>query len=446
MDLSFLQVLERETVLEVLRRDKQLRIIEEDRIRRMKYELQELRRKGAKSFARQYSERTCARCQRPLGKFWNSGAVCRGCSHRICSKCRIGAADWKCTVCYAYRDVKIRSGEWFLEEKLKKFPVTTDRFETVGEKVLKIYNVLSHISVVPPTPPPHLDYHFLSRSGDLKNSKPFTKSMENLMVSFTSHIKKMSNSQNDVREDLLRVDNGRKRSCFNFCTQKSLSETDISKSSTLFKVPSLPNLFKKNKDSDHEGSSTGAEEETSFSSEQSGGKRGSCSSISTDCSLFESISVAGELELAVAYNSNRSCLDITVGACRNLTYGDSKRKCHPYVKLYVLPDKSCKLKTSVKKNTTDPVFNEVLKYDVERHLLFGKRLQATVWHSGTLKRKVFLGEVLIPLDAWRSKDMALHCFNWYPLCPKGENPSGNAVGTNGELQARVKYSSNNLGV
>lgn len=33
MDLSFLQVLEREMVLEVLRRDKQLRTIEEDRIR-----------------------------------------------------------------------------------------------------------------------------------------------------------------------------------------------------------------------------------------------------------------------------------------------------------------------------------------------------------------------------------------------------------------------------
>ncbi len=41
----------------------------------------------------------------------------------------------------------------------------------------------------------------------------------------------------------------------------------------LFKGPSLPNLFKKNKDSDQEGSSTGAEEETSFGSEYSGGKR-----------------------------------------------------------------------------------------------------------------------------------------------------------------------------
>uniref|UniRef100_A0A4W6ETA4 Synaptotagmin-like 3 n=1 Tax=Lates calcarifer TaxID=8187 RepID=A0A4W6ETA4_LATCA len=419
MDLNLLQTLEKDRVLEVLRRDKQLRIIEEDRIRRMKYELQELRRRGAKSFARQYGERTCARCQRPLGKFWNSGAVCRGCSHRICSRCRVGAADWKCTVCHAYREVKIRSGEWFLEEKAKKFPVTTDKYETVGEKLLKTYNVLSHISVVPPTPPPHLDYHFLSRSGDLKNSKPFTKSMENLMVSFTSHIRKISTSQNDVQGDLLSVDNGRKASCFTYSTQKSLSDTDINKTTHLFKVPSLPNLFKKSKDSDHEGSSTGAEEETSFGSEYSGGKRGSSSSISTECGLFEGITVAGELELALAYNTSTSCLEITVGACRNLTYGDAKkRKCHPYVKLYVLPERSGKMKTAVKKNTTDPVFNEVLKYQIERHLLFGKRLQVTVWHSGSLRRKVFLGEVLIPLDGWRFEDKASQYFNWYPLCPK----------------------------
>ncbi|XP_030261663.1 synaptotagmin-like protein 3 isoform X1 [Sparus aurata] len=441
MDLSLLQALERERVLEVLRRDKQLRIIEEDRIRRMKCELQELRRRGAKSFTRQYGERTCARCQRPLGKFWNLGAVCRGCSHRICSRCRVGAADWKCTVCHAYREVKIRSGEWFLEQRARKFPLATDKYETVGEKLLKNYNVLSHISVVPPTPPPCMD-QFLSRSGDMKSSKPFTKSVEDLMVYFTSHIKKISTSQNDLRGDLLSVENSRRVSRFNYSTQKSLSDTDINKSSTLVKGPSLPNLFKKSKDSDLEGSSTGAEEETSFGSEYSGGKRGSNSSISTDCGLFEGVSVAGELELALAYNTNTSCLEITVGACRNLTYGDlKKKKCHPYVKLYVLPEKN-KMKTSLKKNTTDPVYNEVLKYRIERQQLFGKRLQASVWHSGTLTRKAFLGEVLIPLDGWRFEDKASQCFNWYPLCAKAEGPEGSAVEQDGgELLFGVKFSS-----
>ncbi|KAM9840836.1 synaptotagmin-like protein 3 [Aulostomus maculatus] len=435
MDLGLLQALERERILEVLQRDKLLRTREENRIRRMKYELQELRRKGAKSFTREYGERTCARCQRPLGKFWNSGAVCRGCSHRICSKCRVcvGTVGWKCTVCHAYREVKIRSGEWFLEEKSKKFPVTTGKYETVAEKLLKTYNALSshsYISVVPPTPPPHLEHQLLNRSVDLKKSQLLTKSMENLKETFAGRGKpKISASQNDERGDFLKVDDGTRGLLFTYNTQKSLSDTDITKSIQLFKGLSLPNLFKKNKDSDQEGSSTGAEEETSFGSDYSGGKRGSYSSISTDCSLFEGIGIAGELELALAYNSNTSCLEISVGACRNLTYGDArKRKCHPFVKLFVLPYKSIKLKTSVKRHTTNPVYNEVLKYPIKPDLLIGKRLQASVWHSRALKKKVFLGEVLIPLDGCRYVDKASQCFNWYPLCPKQtESPDGGAV-------------------
>ncbi|XP_041661184.1 synaptotagmin-like protein 3 isoform X2 [Cheilinus undulatus] len=411
----------------------------------MKCELQELRRRGAKSYTRQYGERTCARCQRTLGKFWNSGAVCTGCSHRICRRCRVskGAADWKCTVCHAYREVKIRSGEWFLEQQANKFPAITDKYETVGEKLLKTYGVLSHISIVPPTPTSNVEYPFLSRSGDFKSSKPLNRSLENLMFSATGNIKKISTSQSD----LLRVENSWRGSTINCSSQKSLSDTDINKSKHLFKVPSLPNLFKKSKDSDQESSSTGAEEETSGGSEYSVGKRSSSSSISTDCSLYDIVSVSGELELALAYDSRSSCLEITVSACRNLMCGDVKRKkCNPYVKLYVLPDKTGKMKTAVKKNTIDPVFDEVLKCHIERPLLFGKRLQATVWHSGTLRRKVFLGEVLIPLDGLQFEDKSSQHFNWYPLCPKAEHPEGGAVEqSGGDLMIRGKFPSNSHG-
>ncbi|XP_075893709.1 synaptotagmin-like protein 3 [Nelusetta ayraudi] len=427
MDLSFLHAVEMERVLEVLQRDKVLRSIEENRIRRMKLELQELRRRGAKSATRQYGERTCARCQRPLGKLWNSGAVCHGCSHRICSRCRVGvsAAEWQCTVCYAYRQVKIHSGEWFIEQRARKFPVTTDKYETVGEKLLTAH-VLSHIAVVPPTPPPNLDRVFLSRSGDFKGADTFHKSVENLLTSFGGRLNRTSTSQTDVRDGLLNVLGGRRSSDVFGGGPKSLSDTDINKASKLYKGPSLPNLFKKSKDSDLDGSSTGPEEETSFGSEYSGGKRGSNSSTSTEFAFFDGVS--GELELCLTYSSSASCLEITVGACRNLSSrGPKRKKCHPYIKLCVLPEKSAKMKTAVKRNTTDPVFNEVLKYQVERHLLFGKRLQVTVWHSGTLRRKVFLGQVLIPLDGWRFEEETPEHFNWYPLCPKTEYPDGGAV-------------------
>uniref|UniRef100_W5NHW5 Synaptotagmin like 3 n=1 Tax=Lepisosteus oculatus TaxID=7918 RepID=W5NHW5_LEPOC len=384
MDLSFLKELEREKVLEVLQRDKILRALEEERIRKLKSELQELRRKGAKSFSQHYSEKSCARCQRPLGKLWNCGAVCKGCSHRICSKCRIAitARVWKCTVCYAYREVKIRSGEWFLEERAKKFPIEADKQETVGEKLLKSYQRLSNISIVPPTPPPFLEDTsiYLSKPG-------------------------------------------------------------------LTKVPSLPILSKKTDNKEDLKSNVNEGRPTSHLYSE-GKKRESICSISSTCTElgnFDKASVTGEIELSIAYNFKLSCLEISVRACKNLAYGDTKRKrCNPYVKIYLLPDKSphSKLKTAVKKNTVDPVFNETFRYNIERSQLETRTLQASLWHSGTLKRKVFLGEVLISLDCWKFEDNSTQSHIWYQLSSKPDRYEECVPEQyNGELMIKVKFSS-----
>ncbi|XP_041951175.1 synaptotagmin-like protein 3 [Alosa sapidissima] len=451
MDLSLLQAVEREKVLEVLQRDKVLRCLDEDRIRRLRLELQELRRRGAKSFSRQYSERTCARCQRPLGKLWNCGAVCRGCSHRICSKCRVCMSphEWKCTVCHAHRQVKIKSGEWFMEERARKFPREADKRESIGEILLRSYQRLSNISIVPPTPPPCVSSPPFSRLPDWTNSKgspkPFTKSMENLMMSFTTHIKKISKSQEDVRAEpaLLTVEYDQRHNT----DRKSQSDTAINKSASLTKVASLSNLFNRSKEQERRRSSSPlcTDEDSSQSSGYSGEKRGSISSTGTDCGLVESSSVTGELELALTYSFSSSCLEVVVGACRNLTHGDAKKKkCHPYVKVYLLPDKSqsTKMKTAVMKNTTEPVFQETLQCSIARELLATRTLQASVWHAETLRRKVLLGEVLIPLDRWSFEDPSTQGLMWYPLCPKTERPVGvDMEQVIGELILRVKFSS-----
>ncbi|KAI1897714.1 hypothetical protein AGOR_G00086120 [Albula goreensis] len=453
MDLSILEALEREKVLEVLQRDKLLRSLEDERIRKMKLELQEIRRKGAKSFARQYSERTCARCQRPLGKFWNCGAVCQGCSHRICNKCRIviSAHEWKCTVCHAFREVKIKSGDWFLEERSKKFPGGAERHETVGEKLLKSYQRLSHISIVPPTPPPFSEGPSFSRSGGLQTSRPFTKSMENLFVSLTSHMKKVSKSQNDVAvvdRALLTADYGK----ISTKERRSQSDTAINRPFGLTKAPSLPDLFKRPKSEDEEGAGTSeayTDEDVSPNTEYHEEKRGSISSLCTELGIFTcNNSVTGEIELALGYSIKTSCLEISIRACRNLAYGDPKRKkCHPYVKVYLLPDKSPnrKLKTAVKRNTTDPVFNETLEYQIDGAWLVGRVLQASVWHAGTLKRKVFLGEVLLPLESWDFEHSTTQSTKWHLLCPRVTAPEGPEGGAGEihhcELMIKAKFTS-----
>ncbi|EPY85249.1 synaptotagmin-like protein 3, partial [Camelus ferus] len=149
--LNSLQESEREVILQVLYRDRVVQNIEEERIRRtllfnfrghrkLKTHLQHLRWKGSKGASQEYKEESCARCQRGLGLLLNRGAVCQGCSHRVCSECRVflrRTRAWKCTVCFEdsplqgfmdlnqsliQRNVKIKTGEWFFEERAKKFP------------------------------------------------------------------------------------------------------------------------------------------------------------------------------------------------------------------------------------------------------------------------------------------------------------------------------------
>lgn len=72
--------------------------------RKLRLQLQQLRWEGSKSKSHEHPERSCARCRKALGVLMNRGAVCNGCSHRVCSGCRIilNPYVWKCTVCYAH--------------------------------------------------------------------------------------------------------------------------------------------------------------------------------------------------------------------------------------------------------------------------------------------------------------------------------------------------------
>ncbi|KAJ8797182.1 hypothetical protein J1605_017410 [Eschrichtius robustus] len=125
VSLKSLRESEREVILRVLYRDREVQSIEEERIRKLKTHLQHLRWKGSKSGSQEYQQKSCARCQQALGLLLNRGAVCRGCSHHVCAKCRVvlrATHAWKCTVCFEDRNVKIKTGEWFFEERAKKFP------------------------------------------------------------------------------------------------------------------------------------------------------------------------------------------------------------------------------------------------------------------------------------------------------------------------------------
>ncbi|XP_070233070.1 synaptotagmin-like protein 3 [Bos mutus] len=452
VSLGSLQESEREAILQVLYRDREVQNTEAERIRNLKTRLQHLRWKGAKSVSQEYKEKSCARCQQTLGLLLNRGAVCQGCSHRVCSECRVflrRTRAWKCTVCFEDRNVKIKTGDWFFEERAKKFP-TEGKHETAGAKLLQSYQKLSNkISVVPPTPPPLSESQCgggPARLQELGQFKGFNKSVENLFLSVTTHMKKLSKSQNDMTSDkqhpemVPRQREGRPE-------RRSQSDTAINVTTRA----GTPDILKPlSPESPRRPMSPVLKQEdissspvlnTSFSG---GLRQGSLISINSTCTEmgnFDKADVTGEIEFAIRYCLRTHSLEICIRACKNLAFGEErKKKCNPYVKTYLLPDRSSqgKRKTGVQKNTVEPTFQETLKYQVELAQLASQQLQVSVWHLGVLTRRVFLGEVIVPLATWDFEDRESQSFRWYPLRAKAEKSEDSLPTNNGELAVRAK--------
>lgn len=122
-------------------------------------------------------------------------------------------------------------------------------------------------------------------------------------------------------------------------------------------------------------------------------------SASAEDENFPNITVSGDVLIGLSYNYKTETLEVDIRNCRNLSPVDTKRnKSDPYVKAYLLPDrsKSGKRKTKIKKGTLNPVFDEVLKFPVTLGELEMRTLWLSVWHS-QFGRNDFLGEVMIPL-------------------------------------------------
>ena len=69
--------------------------------RKLKTELLDVKRKGAKRGSGKYSERICGRCLEPLSRLTIFSTQCETCNHHVCSNCRTVLPDgsWTCSVC-----------------------------------------------------------------------------------------------------------------------------------------------------------------------------------------------------------------------------------------------------------------------------------------------------------------------------------------------------------
>ncbi|XP_052418356.1 extended synaptotagmin-2 isoform X2 [Carassius gibelio] len=127
----------------------------------------------------------------------------------------------------------------------------------------------------------------------------------------------------------------------------------------------------------------------------------------------------GEVQLTIRHSSQRNKLIVVVHACRNLI-ALSKDGSDPYVRLYLLPDKSRsgRRKTSTLKKTLNPIYDQSFEFNVSIVELHRRTLDVAVKNGGGLlsKHKVLLGKALVDLA---SEDISKGWTRWYHLTEDG---------------------------
>lgn len=496
LNLGFLSDSERELILEVLRRDEELRRAEDQRIRKMKTDFLDIKRKGAKRGSGKYSQRVCGRCLEPLSRLTVFSCQCKMCHHNICGNCRtpvLPKGSWLCSVCAMESDLKKRTGDWFYNQRVNRFsanpghdlvrssmkkkPAPINKYENTSEALLRRTEVMLEPSVL--IPRARLKQQGIPKSNtSSENSgsvasreslesredvwpKPTRSDTESVEITSLSSSKTATESHHDTPE-LTRKESEPLQSAsvessvstlqlpvrtevtdhtlkpeaesinqtsvppelevdglFKKSVKRPQRSSEYTSTLDLRSEPDSPPVSLGNRSKSVPGLDVAEEEDededidslvsfhkrnmasSSSSLNSSKSTLGSLMSIYSEAGDYDSVEVSGDLVFSIRYDEHTQSLHVFIKECHSLAYGDTARQqSNPYVKCYLLPDKSrqSKRKTSIKRHTVNPVYNETLKYVISRSQLATRSVLISVWHHGRFSRNAFLGEVEIALD------------------------------------------------
>ncbi|KAJ7996800.1 hypothetical protein DPEC_G00222290 [Dallia pectoralis] len=156
------------------------------------------------------------------------------------------------------------------------------------------------------------------------------------------------------------------------------------------------------------------------------------------------VEVKGTIQFAINYVQKLEEFQIFVVHCRDLAVAEPKKnRSDPYAKCYLLPDKekAGKRKTSVKKKTLNPTYNEILRFKVTMETLKTQNLDVSVWHNNNFGRNSFLGKVDLDLSDWDFSDTQM---NDYALKERMKTQSINhspirSINHRGEMKIALRF-------
>ncbi|XP_048866680.1 extended synaptotagmin-2-like isoform X2 [Brienomyrus brachyistius] len=132
----------------------------------------------------------------------------------------------------------------------------------------------------------------------------------------------------------------------------------------------------------------------------------------------------GQVQMTLRHSAQRNQLIVVLHCCRNLI-PFNKDGSDPYVRLYLLPNKSRsgRRKTRTMKKTQNPVYDQTFEFSVPQTELYKRILDVTVKNGGGIlpKHKGLLGKVLVELT---SKDILVGYTQWFDLSEDGYGTTG----------------------
>jgi len=125
----------------------------------------------------------------------------------------------------------------------------------------------------------------------------------------------------------------------------------------------------------------------------------------------------GEIELGIAYDTNRNKLVVKVNQAKDLINTDKDSLSDPYVRFVLQPDKKnkSKRKTKVIKDTLTPSWDETFEFDLHLPEAKTKTIDLMVKNEKSLfsREKTFMGQCLISLSD--IADIENGVTSWYKL-------------------------------
>ncbi|KAB1273551.1 Synaptotagmin-6, partial [Camelus dromedarius] len=134
-------------------------------------------------------------------------------------------------------------------------------------------------------------------------------------------------------------------------------------------------------------------------------------SVDGDDAKSEAAKSCGKINFSLRYDYENETLIVRILKAFDLPAKDFCGSSDPYVKIYLLPDRKCKLQTRVHRKTLNPTFDENFHFPVPYEELADRKLHLSVFDFDRFSRHDMIGEVILD-NLFEASDLSRETSIW----------------------------------